>query len=186
MKSIMLDLETLGTGVNATIISVGVVAFDPDNGVLASDGWAIRSDDWHGEMDASTVKWWMRQNEAAQNFSFNGAWRDIDVATAFAGFHKTWGGDECWANDPDFDCVLLKTWWLRVTARAGFSAIGKYPLKYNEGRSVRTMKAEAARLGIVTDHIYSPSSIAHNPVDDAANQARLVNYIRNQLVKAAA
>ncbi len=186
MKSIMVDIETLGTSSNACVISVGVVAFDPDKGVLASDGWAIRHEDWHGEMDASTIKWWMKQNEAARNFSFEGTWPAFDVAQKFAQFHSAWGGDECWANDPDFDVVLLKNWWARVIAKAGFSAVGRFPIKYNEGRSVRTMKGEAVRLGIVTDHIYKASSVAHNPVDDAANQARMVNYIRNHLVRAVA
>jgi 3' exoribonuclease, RNase T-like len=185
MKSIMLDLETLGTGVNATVISVGVVAFDPDEGVIASAGWAIRSEDWHGEMDASTVKWWMKQNEAAQAYSFSGTWTAEDVAVRFADFRSIWGGDECWANDPDFDVVLLKTWWARTQARSKLT-LPRFPIKYNEGRSVRTMRAEANRLGISTDHVYSPSSVAHNPIDDAANQARLVNFIRNQLVRAAA
>jgi hypothetical protein len=185
VKSIMVDLETLGTGVNSCIISIGVVAFDADKGVLASEGWAIRHQDWHGKKDPDTIKWWMKQNEAAQDYSFGGTTTALTAANGFRDFHAAWGGDECWANDPDFDIVLLKQWWSRIVAETGWS-LGKFPIRYNEGRSFRTLTGEAKRLGIDYSHIYGSATVAHHPVDDAVNQARVVNYIRNQLVKAAA
>jgi len=181
MKSIMIDLETLGTAPDAAVISLGVVAFDLDKGVIASAGWGIKASDWHGKIDPATVQWWMGQSEAAREFSFKGYNPDVFVAQSLASFVANYGGDECWANDPDFDVVILRSWWERVAQKA---ALGRFPISYKHSRSYRTINAEAKRLGIDAHHIYDVASVAHNPIDDAANQARVVNYIRTQLVAA--
>lgn len=183
MNSAMLDIETLGTGSDSAVISVGLVAFSEDAGIIASTGWAIRPEDWHGHIDPKTVKWWMSQNEAAQHFSFGGVTQDYFVAQAIASFVHIHKIEEVWANDPDFDVVILKNWWSRVAATHTVAA-GFWPFKYNQSRSFRTITAEAKRLGINYDHIYDHKTVAHNPIDDAANQARVVNWIRAHLVKA--
>ena len=66
----MLDLETLGNGNNAAIVSIGAYYFDtedPDNGeeyyVLVNPATSVG----YGQvMDASTVLWWMNQSEDAR------------------------------------------------------------------------------------------------------------------------
>lgn len=182
----MLDLETLSTKTHAAVISIGVCAFDQDQKVIASEGWAIRAADWHGHVDPKTVKWWMEQNEAARNYSFSGTTSSLDAALAYKNFVDQWGGDELWANDPDFDVTILKHWWERVQEHHRF-ILGDFPggpLRHRLPRSYRTIVAEAKRLGISTDHVFSPSSVAHNPVDDACNQARVVVHIRNHITAA--
>lgn len=186
MKSLMVDIETLGTEPGSTIISVGICAFDQDEGIIASDGWAIRAADWHGNIDPRTVQWWSKQNEAAREYSFNGQYTSLQVAQALKGFMEQYGGDELWANDPDFDVVLLKQWWTRVEAHHKFT-LGNFPggpTRHRLGRSFRTIVAEARRLGIFFEDAYSIASVAHNPVDDACNQARVVIAIRNHLTSA--
>ena len=37
MSEVMVDLETLGNGSNAAIISIGAVGFDPASGQIASE-----------------------------------------------------------------------------------------------------------------------------------------------------
>ena len=182
MKQMMIDIETLGTGPAACVISVGVVAFS-QTGVIDSQGWAIRPADWHGDIDGGTVQWWMKQNEAARTYSFNGEEKDISVALALGEFIRAHDIKECWANDPDFDIVIMKSWWSRVASRNHLNT-GPFPIKYNGSRSFRTIKGEADRLGIAYGHVYNPATVAHHPVDDAANQARVVNFIRNQIVRA--
>jgi hypothetical protein len=179
----MTDIETLGTGPDACVLSVGIVAFSQDEGIIASNGWAIREHDWHGRIDPSTVKWWMQQNAAAQEYSFKGTFNDLQVAHEFAGFLKQWGGDEAWANDPDFDITILKGWWKRVEENNKVK-LGPFPIRYTGCRSQRTIQAEATRLGIPYDHVFGSSTVAHNPVDDAANQARRVIFIRNHITAA--
>lgn len=189
MKSLMLDLETLDTGPDAAVISIGVCAFDQDRGIIASDGWAIRPDDWHGVKNPNTIVWWSKQNECARDYSFNGKTPAIFAALKLKEFIATYGSSdaecEAWANDPDFDIVILRNWWQRVEKDEGTS-LGRFPIHYRSSRSCRTIYAEAKRLGIYYDAAYSMASVAHNPVDDACNQARAVIQIRNNLVGATA
>lgn len=186
MKSLMVDVETLSVEVNACVISVGICAFDQDQKIYASEGWAIRAADWHGHIDPKTVQWWSKQNEAAREYSFNGVETSLNVAAALKLFMEKHGGDELWANDPDFDVTILKHWWERVEAHHKFH-LGDFPggkLRHRLPRSYRTLVAEAKRLGIQYEDAYSMASVAHNPVDDACNQARVIIRIRNHLTAA--
>lgn len=186
MKSLMTDIETLGTEPGSCIISIGICAFDQERKIYASAGWAIRPSDWHGDIDPKTVKWWSEQNEAARNYSFNGTDSALAAALGLKAFMEEHGGDELWANDPDFDVVLLKQWWKRTEREAKF-VLGNFPggpLRHRQPRSYRTMVAEAKRLGINYDTAFSASSVAHNPIDDACNQARVIVAIRNHLTAA--
>lgn len=175
MKSIMVDIETLGTRPGSAIISIGMVAFD-GSAITASQGWALDSADWIGDIDPSTVKWWTEQSQAAREYSFNGKLRAMDIVHQISDFVNRYGSDECWANDPDFDVVLLKSWWHKLSERSMLP--GRFPIAYRTCRSYRTICAEARRLGI---SIPAYSGTAHNPVDDAANQARVVMAIRKNL-----
>lgn len=183
MKSVMVDIETLSTMKDAAVISIGICAFNEDKGVIASAGWALDARDWTGNIDPSTIKWWTKQNEAARDFSFNGVERATSVAVGLKDFIRQWGGgeaeDETWANDPDFDLVILQSWWKRI------AAIGPFPFHYRSARSCRTIWAEAKRLGIYYDPA-AMHTVAHNPVDDACNQARAVIAVRKNLVSAVA
>jgi hypothetical protein len=176
MKSVMLDLETLSSQPDAVVISIGVAAFN-ETEVIASAGWAL--DFGHllpGHIDPRTVKWWGEQSEEARRFSFSGLCRPFDVACQVAGFFKVYGGDECWANDPSFDCVILRNWW------KGTSYAGNFPAHYREERSCRTIFAEARRLGCDLSPAYE-GIVAHNPESDAVAQAKAVilarRYIEN-------
>lgn len=185
MKSVMIDLETLGTGPDACVLSIGICAFG-DNGVIDSQGWAIHPSDWHGAIQPDTVKWWMQQGEAAQKFSFEGNRTAQNVAQELSTWSKQWGGgdgeDECWANDPDFDLVILRRWWQRIQDKGNLN-IGKFPFHYRTMRSCRTIYAEARRLGISYDG-WALNHVAHNPIDDACSQARAVVHIRKHIIKA--
>lgn len=188
MKSLMIDIETMDTGPNAAVISIGIAAFDQDRGIIASEGWAIHPADWHGEVNAQTVVWWSKQNECARDYSFNGKTSALQAALGLKTFVTTYGSTdpecEVWANDPDFDVVILRSWWKRVAEKNHTSALGTFPFHYRSPRSCRTMYAEARRLGIFYDAAYANASVAHNPIDDACNQARAVIQIRNNLIGA--
>lgn len=188
MKSLMTDTETLDTGPNAAVISIGIAAFDQDQGIIASEGWAINPIDWHGDVNPQTVVWWSKQNECAREYSFNGKTSALQAALGLKQFVATYGSTdaecEIWANDPDFDVVILRSWWKRVAAQPHGTGIGPFPFHYRSPRSCRTMFAEAKRLGIFYGGAWANGSVAHNPVDDACNQARAVIQIRNNLIGA--
>jgi 3' exoribonuclease, RNase T-like len=183
----MLDLETLGTAKDSAVISIGLAAFSEAKGIIASAGWALDSRDWHGVIDPSTVKWWSKQNEAAREYSFNGTTRSLQAALEIRQFVINHGGaqgeDEVWANDPDFDVVILQSWWKRVAEM--YPQVGPFPMHYRAARSCRTIWAEAKRLGIYFDGA-AAHTVAHNPIDDACNQARAVIQVRKNLIGATA
>lgn len=183
MKSVMIDIETLGTRSDSAVISLGVALFD-ETGVLATDGWAIRPTDWIGRIDASTVAWWMEQSREARAFSATGAATALNVALGLHEFYAQHVPEETWANDPSFDVVILKHWWENV-GNTYRHTMPRFPVHYRAERSFRTIMAEAKRLGIETDSAYAMTATAHNPVDDAANQARAVILVRQSLTAAA-
>lgn len=176
MKSVMLDLETLSSRKDAMVISIGVAAFD-DSKVIQTAGWAL---DFKrlvpGHIDPTTVKWWSEQSEPAREYSFTGKVDPLQAALDFAAFLKLYGGDELWANDPTFDCVILRHWWEQLTQTS-------FPSHYREERSCRTMFAEARRLGHDISDAWKNGYVAHNPVDDAATQARGVILARSLIGK---
>lgn len=178
-NSLMLDIETLSTQPEAAVISIGYVAFNQEDGIVDSGGHAIKSQDWHGHIDPNTVRWWMQQSEAAKQYSFSGTTGALDAAAAFAQFFAKHKPVEIWARDPEFDCVVVRQWWERVQKKM---FIGNCPLNYKLSRSCRTMDAEAERVGLNVNlitpfHHY----VAHNPIDDASSQARVVIAVRKHL-----
>ena len=69
MKHVMLDLETMGNGPRAAIVSIGAVFFDPLTGELGAEFEAaidLRSSAKSGEIDPDTVLWWLGQGEEAR------------------------------------------------------------------------------------------------------------------------
>lgn len=173
MKSVMVDIETLSTRHDAMIISIGLAAFDVEQGVYATHGICINHKEWFGHMDPSTVKWWMEQESTTREYSFEGKTSQMVAAAEFKNFVED--ADEIWANSPSFDLVILKNWWNGLYANTVPSwHPGKFPVIYRTERDCRTIFNEARRLGIDIDHAWKMGSSAHNPVDDAANQARAI------------
>lgn len=173
MKSVMLDLETLATGPGACVVSIGVAAFD-DEKIIASGGIQIASADWHGRIDPDTLKWWLQQTPEAQRNTFFGNVTAKKAAEQFTAFMKEHGGDELWANDPSFDCVILRQWWERTIGNS------RFPSHYREERSCRTIFAEAKRAGVDLQAAYV-GGLAHSAESDAICQAKAVVLARRGL-----
>jgi hypothetical protein len=181
MKSIMIDIETLGTNPDACVTAIGAVAFN-ESSVLDSAGWTISQKDWHGDIDPATVAWWLGQSDAAREALIKPhvAFSAFDAALLLAKFAQLHSAEETWANDPDFDIVILKKWWARTERITGLRLMA-FPFHYRSMRSFRTITAEAKRLGAPYGTGFQLGT-AHNAVDDASNQARTVIEIRKQLV----
>lgn len=164
MKRAMVDIETLSTSKHAAVLSIGVAVFD-DNQVIDTNGWAVNMADIHGEMSPTTLAWWVQQSEEARAFSFNGKCHPLSMASELRPYIDA--ADEVWANDADFDLVILQHWWERMPR------LNAWPVSFRKYRSVRTMKMLAQRYNIDVSHVWSGLT-AHNPIDDAASQARAV------------
>lgn len=182
MKGMMLDIETLSTKPNAAVLSIGLAAFD-DERVIDTLGIQIDPEEVFGDISTSTVRFWVKQSAEAQVYSFEGKTSQYHAAWELGEFFRTHKPDEVWANSPQFDLIILESWWSELIERGSLPRGTKLPWTYRQPRDCRTMFAEARRLGIEVDQ---STGTLHNPVDDAANQARAIIQIRQMLSNLAA
>lgn len=159
MADVMVDLETLGNGSTAAIISIGAVAFDAESGKIESEFY-VNVDpqscvDAGLKMDVSTVMWWMKQSDEARS-AFNVKGESIEVAL---NMFKEWYPQSAalWGNGATFDNVILDN---------AFKAAGmNRPWHFTKDRCYRTLKN--LRPDIKQDKV----GVAHNALDDAKFQA---------------
>lgn len=179
MNSCMIDLETLSLQPDAAILSIGVAVFN-ERQVIDTIGWAIDLANVTGHVDMRTLKWWLHPDrDAARPASFGGAYKPFTVGFELKSFLAKHDPQEYWANDPEFDLVVLRSWWSRTNKESGsaYPSMGEDPLVANNGykksRSYRTIIAECERLGHDTQFLKG-CYVAHDAVEDAAAQARAV------------
>jgi len=166
--AIMFDLETMGKLPTAAFTSIGACLFEPHT-------------DWIGETfhlhvslenatraglttDASTILWWLDQDDAARRTVVLGQLDAAPLITAleaFAAFVPA--GAEIWCNGNSFDFPIL--------AHAYHVAGMETPWQYFNERDLRTLKGlnKGARI--------ERGGIHHNALDDAIHQAKLVQHI---------
>jgi len=159
----MLDLETAGTGPNAAILTIGMFAFDPySRPEYHESGWhfVVPFNMNKGRnVDLATIKWWMEQSDEARKAS----WLDIRDMGA-VGPMVDWLNevDTIWANDPDFDCVILRDF---------LEQHGVQWRWYRKHRSIRTLK-ELYDIPFI-----EPVGTQHNALDDCIYQAEIVRAV---------
>lgn len=166
VRSVMVDIETLSTRSDACVISIGLAEF-VDGSVTRTDGIAIHHSEWHGHIDPQTVKWWMGQSPQASEYSFEGGGTAHAASSLLIDYLEP--AKEVWANSPQFDLTILRSWWSRLGMGQK-----KFPAHYRVERDCRTIFNEARRMGIELGAAWAGTSVAHNPIDDAANQARAI------------
>lgn len=157
MKNVMVDLETLGNGSNAVIISIGAAVFD---NYSVGDTFYVNVDpqscvDAGLKMDVSTVMWWMQQTEQARAV-FKKDNSPLEVAL---GEFSAWypAGAALWGNGATFDNVILSN---------AYRAVGvKQPWDFWNDRCYRTLKSMYPHIKL------ERSGVAHNALDDAKSQA---------------
>lgn len=179
MKRIMVDIETLATTQDASVIAIGLCSFDT-TGVTDSAHLRIQRKDWHGLADPQTVGWWMEQSDAARNETFLGADRIAADVAAYTLSQFAHGADEVWANDPSFDVSILRRWWARVAEH--HPAVGAFPIHYRVERSCRTIYSLARARGADLSQAWAVDFVAHNALEDACAQARAVILARQALM----
>ncbi len=160
---IMVDIETMGNGPEAPILSIGAVAFDamgihkefytPCTLESAVDSGAV--------MDASTVMWWLRQDAAARAALEDGEDAGVGLELAlrnFTGFLITEGAplQGVWGNGATFDNVIIHRSCKRLS-------LASWPFWLD--RCYRTVKQayQSVKMERVGTH--------HNALDDAKSQA---------------
>ncbi len=171
---VMIDLETLATSTDATILTIGAVKFDPfgkDIEEPAMDSFYVKVDiDSCDELglvsNDDTIAWWAQQSKEAQAEAFEGDDR-IHIREAMDRLYKfCWGAKRVWSNGAAFDIPICETVYKRLN-----KAI---PWSFWQVRDVRT----AFDLGINPNR---PPVLAHHSLQDAWNQAVGIQNVYNTL-----
>ena len=188
MKHFMVDIETLSTAVNAVVLSVGAVEFDPITGEIKRKFYyeLALSEQKQRHISSDTVQWWFKQcveNQknidlmVKENNYKNGVafvlTRLKDFVWGYEGFsactrrNKGYEKIAVWACDPDFDLAILANLYEEHNLSV--------PWKYSEPKSVRTM-----RLLSQLKNIEMPKDEAsHNALEDCIRQAKEIStYIQ--------
>ena len=108
---VMIDIETVGTGPDACILTIAAQTFDPTAlGYLPKDYYARVDIDSqpNREVDDATVEWWATQPQAAQDEAFGEEGR-IPLKQALEELSKLcFHCNLTWANGTTFDMVILE------------------------------------------------------------------------------
>ena len=181
-QHLVLDLETLGTKTNSSILTIGALIFNPnstdildfvsektENSPSISTFYkkiSLDSCESIGlEIDDATIKWWSQQNQEAQDEAFSDNDR-FDIKEALLELNKF--SKTCkkfWAKDPGFDCSILEY----VAEKLSMGV----PWQYYQTRSIRTIE----------DHIDFKSAKvnSHNALEDSLYEAASVQAFYKKL-----
>lgn len=144
MTHVMIDLETLGTGMTAPLLEIGAVRFDI-RGVGEEFSALIDIDSCialGARPDGSTITWWMQQSDKAREHVSSGLRKDITRAlNDFAQWLGYTPDPKVWSNGANFDIPLIDQWnrttgvptmwkfWNARDTRTLFEAAGYRPPK---------------------------------------------------------
>ena len=160
-QHLMLDIETMGNESFSSIVSIGAVEFDIETGKTGKEFYTnvdLQSCiDLGLIMNASTIMWWMQQNEQARkDLTERASLPIIEALKYFANFcNKDY---QIWGNSARFDCGILQN----AYNKAGMTI----PWDFRKERCVRTLVSFAPE--IKTN--YKSVGTAHNAVDDCKFQ----------------
>lgn len=173
-EHVMVDLETLGTRVDAAFISIGACSFELETGKIGATFY--ENVDWESSLKegrtitASTLKWWFRQSEEAQNKVCAPGKKYKEVLKKFWAFFDKYDGDrKIWGNGSTFDVTMLQSAYERIVNRT--------PWAFYNVRDQRTMLDVAE----VDKGDIKFTGVAHNALDDAIHQAKLVSLAYKKL-----
>ena len=168
----MIDLETLSTNPNATILTVGGVKFDPYTNVEPSQGMYFRVDvDSQTEMGRDvmqdTLDWWGKQDPEIMEEALGDKNR-IGLDEMVKTINK-WcvGVDVFWCQGPLFDYAILQNFY----AQLGIPV----PWNYWQIRDSRTL------FSLVPKDSNEKRTGLHNALEDCYFQARKVQKVYAQL-----
>lgn len=171
MNHIMLDIETMGTSSNATIMSIGACYFNPSTGEIGDTFHEQVDISSNGQIDASTVIWWMKQDDDARSkFKNNDKAGHIkNVLGLFCQFVKP--NCQVWGNGIAFDNVIIRNAFDRSKQSHAT------PWKFWNDRDVRTMVEIGKVIGIDPKRDFPFEGVKHDALADAIHQAKYVSAI---------
>ncbi|HGS5355291.1 TPA: 3'-5' exonuclease [Vibrio cholerae] len=183
-KEIMIDIECMGKGSKAPITSLGAVVFNPNTGELGSEFYAVVnlcSSAYYGELDPSTVVWWLQQSDEARSIYAKDTPK-LTLKEALTQFND-WLAEQgesndlyLWGNGKEFDNVIVRNAFEACRIKPNFS-------HWND-TDVRTIvKMGRDILGIDPKSTMSREGVHHSALDDAKFQAAYVSEIWKSFAK---
>ena len=157
MADLMIDIETIGTGPDACILTIAMQTFDP-----FADGWY--DNHYYARIDTEsqpdrniedgTLAWWASQSPLVREEAFAEENR-IPLKQALEEMHPMiWNSNFVWANGPTFDMNIIE--------HAYKSYDINLPWKYYKVRDARTV------YSLYPDLERGPAS--HHALDDCQQQ----------------
>ena len=161
-RNIMVDLETMSSDSYASIVAIGAVQFSEIE--LLEEFYVtvdLESCIEHGlDVSASTIMWWLRQSQDAQEmFQKNATHSLTEALDAFSQWLKVIDVVDplIWGNGANFDNVIL--------ANAYGKAGKELPWGMWNNRCYRTFKSLYPKIRM------KRSGVHHHALDDAKSQA---------------
>ncbi|MEC6147495.1 3'-5' exonuclease [Klebsiella pneumoniae] len=182
MNHLMIDLETMGNGPYAPIVSIGAVFFDPSTGATGEDFQVNVSLEssmrFRARPDASTVLWWMEQGENARK-ALTTDTQELSIALGWLSDFISKNTNprfvQVWGNGASFDCVIL---------RNSYSLTGREaPWQWWNDRDVRTVVEMGKAIGFDPKRDVPFEGTRHNALADAIHQSKYVSAIWQKLIK---
>lgn len=161
---VMVDLETLSTKANATIVSIGAVKFtlgsdEQQDFYINVDAKSCKDRGLH--IDKKTVEWWQKQKpEALKALMVD----PVDIEDALEAFTQFIGNDQVmiWGNGASFDVTILEEAYEAC-------GISNYPWKHWNIMCFRTVMN---LFGLKNSDIRAAENdVHHHALDDAKSQA---------------
>ena len=172
---IMIDIETLGNVRGCVVTQIGLAAFCRGSDTASMPRFRVNLDidaqvSAGFTLSGDTVKWWMRQSDAARmSWASEEASMAAKLPSEAMQAVKDWinahgaKGFLVWANSPSFDCVILDALWERTRVRK--------PWAYWQEADCRTLK-------LIAPGVKKPEpEVDHDASSDAAAQALYVRRV---------
>ncbi|MDE9656793.1 3'-5' exoribonuclease [Citrobacter freundii] len=180
---LMVDLETMGSGPDAPIVSIGAVYFDPSTGNTGAEFYPVvsleSSMSFGMKPDASTIQWWLKQSSEARSAILVdealGLRETLELLADFIAENAANGSHtvQLWGNGCSFDNVILR--------RAYALTETPFSVPFWNDRDVRTMVELGKSVGINPRYDIPFEGDMHNARSDARHQVKYVSAIWQRL-----
>jgi len=173
---VMLHLETVGNRSNTAIVSIGAVEFNIVTGETGREFYEVVGRqsclDIGRKVQASTIYWWMQQDQKARERICQ---KGVGLNDALLSFN-TWMRDcvekvRIWGNGARFDIGILED--------AYVACYIDVPWYFRSERDVRTLVSFAPHVkeNMPFEGVY------HDPVDDCKHQIKYCSKIWNMFFR---
>ena len=178
MADIMIDIESLDTGPDCVILTIGAVLFDP-KGVGIIERLELRptiedqTELFNRTINEDTLRWWSTQSEAAQEEALGDRDR-VSFSECMDILYKwcwKYNNGKVWSNGASFDIVVMESAW------RNFKQLP--PWNFWNIRDTRTIYDITGVKLKADGHVTS-----HKAVEDAERQAVVVQQAYMKLIKA--